>query len=39
MKVAAVYGSVRKARVGKFLDELEWYAKACKAQRKKGVPY
>ena len=27
-------------RVGKFLDEIEWYAEALAAQRsKKGVPY
>lgn len=26
-------------RVKKFLDELEWYAKALKEARKKGVPY
>jgi NAD(P)H-dependent FMN reductase len=27
-------------RIGKFLDELEWYAEALKAQREsKGVPY
>jgi NAD(P)H-dependent FMN reductase len=26
-------------RVPKFLDELEWYAKALKTQRKKGLPY
>jgi NAD(P)H-dependent FMN reductase len=26
-------------RVGKFLDELEWFAHAFKSQRKKGVPY
>lgn len=26
-------------RIGRFLDELEWYAKACKAQRKKGKAY
>ena len=25
--------------IDKFLDELEWYAKALKEQRKKGVPY
>lgn len=26
-------------RVKKFLDELEWYAEALKAQRAKGLPY
>jgi len=26
-------------RIAKFLDELEWYAHALKAARKKGVPY
>jgi len=26
-------------RIKKFLDELEWYAEALKAQRKKGLPY
>ncbi len=26
-------------RVGRFLDELEWYANALKAARAKGVPY
>jgi NAD(P)H-dependent FMN reductase len=26
-------------RIVKFLDELEWYAQALKAQRKKGTPY
>ncbi len=26
-------------RIKKFLDELEWYAKSLKVQRKKGVPY
>lgn len=26
-------------RVVKFLDELEWYARAFKAEREKGVPY
>lgn len=25
--------------IGKFLDELDWYADALKAQRTKGVPY
>jgi NAD(P)H-dependent FMN reductase len=30
--------SYRK-RVGRFLDELEWYAKALKAARQGGVPY
>ena len=26
-------------RVGRFLDELEWYARALKEARAKGVPY
>ncbi len=26
------------ARINRFLDELEWYAEALKAQRKKGLP-
>jgi NAD(P)H-dependent FMN reductase len=26
-------------RIGKFLDELEWYAEALRAARAKGVPY
>lgn len=26
-------------RIGKFLDELEWYANALKVARQKGVPY
>ena len=26
-------------RVKKFIDELEWYAKALKVARKKGIPY
>jgi NAD(P)H-dependent FMN reductase len=26
-------------RIGKFLDELEWYAHALRAAREKGVPY
>ena len=26
-------------RIKKFFDELEWYARALKEQRKKGVPY
>lgn len=26
-------------RIVKFLDELEWYARAFRAERKKGVPY
>ncbi len=26
-------------RVGRFLDELEWYAEALKVQREKGAPY
>jgi NAD(P)H-dependent FMN reductase len=26
-------------RIQRFLDELEWYANALKAERKKGVPY
>ena len=26
-------------RVGRFLDEFEWYAKALKRARAEGVPY
>ena len=26
-------------RIGRFLDELEWHARALKAERAKGVPY
>ena len=26
-------------RIGKFLDELTWYAEACAARRERGVPY
>jgi hypothetical protein len=26
-------------RIGKFLDELEWYAEALAARRATGVPY
>jgi hypothetical protein len=26
-------------RVGRFLDELEWYTKALKRARAEGVPY
>ena len=26
-------------RIGKFLDELEWYARAFKVEREKGTPY
>ena len=26
-------------RVGRFLDELEWHARALKAERAKGTPY
>ena len=33
-------GADQERRVGKFLDEIEWYAEALAAQReKKGVPY
>jgi hypothetical protein len=24
---------------GKFFDEFEWYMRACKAERAKGLPY
>ena len=27
------------SRIGKFLDELEWYAEALAARRERGVPY
>ena len=26
-------------RIGKFMQELVWYAEACKGQREKGMPY